>query len=883
MEHFKMLIGGESVDAISGKTMQCIDPGTGQPFATVPSGGDADADAAVKAAREAFDSSVWSGLSPEERCNLICDLADRIDLEAGRIAMYESMDTGQAVSAVGGSAWAAVRTLRNTAWYAATKFNWREEPKMAAGFVGGRNILVREPYGVCVGIIPWNQPFSMAIWKIAPAIATGNTVILKPSSETCASALILAQIVAQSKIPKGVINIVTGPSEELGEALCTHPGVNRISFTGSTATGKRIMKLSSDTLKHVTLELGGKSADIILDDADLDAAVYGALFGIFMNAGQICVAGSRLMVHKSIYAEVLERLEKATASLRVGYGLMPDTQIGSMASAAQFEKVKEYVAAGQKEGALLLCGGKPAEVPGFDNGLFYEPTIFADVDNKMKIAQEEIFGPVLCVIPFKDDDEAVRIANDTPYGLAGGVWSRDIARAEQIAIRVKTGTMWVNDYLHFADFMPFGGMKQSGIGREFGEEGLREFTEVKRIYLSPEGTERGMYAGLFPVEPRGKTFTFWGTTKIVAGPGTINAVTAEMSDLGCKRALVITDKGLKDAGVVKRLTDALGDYCAGVFDGVEPDTGYNIIDRAAELFRAVRADCVVSLGGGSSIDTAKGVASVIANGGAAISNISVYRHVMPQLPHIAIPTTHGTGSEVTNVAVVKNEELQHKWEIVEHCVTPSIAILDATLLLGLPKAMSIGTGMDALSHVMESNAGLVTNPITTALGLHAARLIAKYLPRVADDGKDLEARHYMLVASMMAGWCCLTSTGICHAVAHSVGTVAHVHHGTACGIALPHVIRYNRDYALDQYAAMAEALGVDTTKLSQTEAADAAADAVAELLVRIGHPTRFRDVGMRAGMMEKVIFFTMTDGTNYGNPRPPTDPAAVAALVQAAF
>jgi aldehyde dehydrogenase (NAD+) len=883
MEHFKMLIGGKLVDAISGKTMECVDTGTGEPFATVPSGGAADADAAVKAARAAFESGVWSGLSPAERCDLIVDLADRIDLEMGRISMYESMDTGQAISSAGGAAWAAVRTLRNTAWYAATKFRWREEPKMSAGFVEGRNILIREPLGVCVGIVPWNQPFTMAMWKLSPAIAAGNTFILKPSSETSVSALVLAQIVAQSKIPKGVINVVTGPSGELGEALCTHPGVNRISFTGSTATGKHVMKIGSDTLKHVTLELGGKSADIILEDADLDAAIYGALFGVFLNAGQVCVAGTRLLVHKKIYAEVQERLKKAAAGIRVGYALMPDTQIGSMSSAAQFEKVKNYVEAGKKEGAKLLCGGKPAEVPGFEKGLFFEPTIFVDVDNKMKIAQEEIFGPVLCVIPFGDDDEAVRIANDTVYGLAGGVWSGDVARAERIAARVKTGTMWVNDYLHFADFMPFGGMKQSGFGREFGEEGLKAFTELKRIYVSPEGSERPMYAGLFPVEPRGKTFTFWTSTKVIAGPGTINAASAEMSTRGFKHALVITDKGLVNAGVAKRLTDALGSYCAGVFDGVEPDTGYDIIDRAVEQFKAVKADCIISLGGGSSIDTGKGVAVTISNGGSAASNISIYRVVEPQLFHIAIPTTHGTGSEVTWAAVVENRELSHKWEIAEHYVTPDVAILDATLVLGLPRALSIGTGMDAFSHIVESNAGLVTNPITTAIGLHGIRLIAKYLPIVADNGRDLEARHYMLVASLLAGYCACTSTGIGHAVAHSVGTVAHVHHGTACGIVLPHVIRYNRDYALDQYAAMAEAFGVDTRDMSKPEAADAFADAVTKFLVRIGHPTRFRDVGMTEDMMEKVIYFTMTDGTNYGNPRPPTDPGAIAKLAQAAL
>jgi aldehyde dehydrogenase (NAD+) len=885
MEKFKMFIGGKFVDAKDGRTMQCIDPGTGQPLATVPWGRSVDADAAVKAAREAFDSGAWSNLSLQERSEILMEWADLVDMASVRITTYESNNCGAAISSVGGSVWVATMTIRNLVWYATNKFPWQEELKQSGSiWAWGTNTIIREPLGVCVGIVPWNMPIMGAIWKITHAIATGNTVVLKPASYTPLSALILAETVAKSRIPAGVVNVVTGPGGEMGEALCAHPMVDKISFTGSTEVGRRIMNLGSDTVKKVTLELGGKSANIVLEDADIDSAVDGALVAIFYNTGQICIAGSRLLVARSIYDDFLQRLKRRVADIKVGYQMLPDTKVGPMNNAKQLKTVEEYVAIGKEEGARLLCGGKRLNMPGFEQGLYYEPTIFADVDNKMRIAQEEIFGPVLCAIPFDNEDQAVEIANDSPFGLAGAVWSHDISRAQKLARRIKTGTLWINDYSVLSDYAPFGGYKQSGLGKEFGYEGLAAFTQSKVLYTSPEGgSDRATFGSLFTYPPS-DTFAYWGPTKLNCGPGSVATLAKEINRLGGKRAVVITDKGLVEAGVVDTVKKAAGDACVGVFDGVEPDTGHDIIDQATEFCRELKADLVVSLGGGSSMDTAKVVTLCLTNGGKAIDNIAIMRMVGSQTPHIAIPTTHGTGSEVTAVAVILNKKLKKKSFATELYIIPNVAILDAKLAVGLPRLLSAGTGMDALTHAIESALSAKHTPISTAMALEAIRRIKQYLPLVLENGKDLGARHQMLVASAMAGWALAgATTGIAHALAHTVGGLYGVHHGTACGIALPHAMRFNRDYCLPQMVRVADALGVDTRRMSDVEAADAAIEAVTEMLKQCGIPTGFAQVGASAEALEQLLMGTLTDLAMYGNPRPASDPAPVLEMIQASL
>jgi aldehyde dehydrogenase (NAD+) len=481
MREYGLFIDGEFVDSSSGETFETGDPSTGEVVARVARAGPDDADRALSAARRAADEGPWPSMRPEDRTRIMLDVYQRLQEKAGELSELEMRDAGQTIRLASlflvpysNEFWGYLAEL-------ASRIQWEERVPRFDFPVPAWEFVQREPFGVCAQIIPWNVPYMMAIWKIAPAIAAGNTVVLKPAMETPVTAMELAKIVAESDIPPGVVNVLPGPGVPTGEAMVTDPRVDKIAFTGSTEVGRRIMQLASANITYCTLELGGKSPNILLDDADLDIAVPGALWAMYMHQGQICQAGTRLLVPSSLYDEVVARAVELVEGMKVGSAHDYESDLGPVLNETQADTIARYIDIGIQEGAKLLTGGERLTGNGFEDGAYFQPTIFGDVENGMKIAQEEIFGPVLSVIRYDGVDQAVAIANDSIYGLAAGVWSRDVPRALEVVRRLKAGTVWVNDFHIISPAAPFGGYKQSGIGREHGEWGLKGYLEVKSV------------------------------------------------------------------------------------------------------------------------------------------------------------------------------------------------------------------------------------------------------------------------------------------------------------------------------------------------------------------------------------------------------------------
>jgi len=886
MQQYKLFIDGQFTDAQSGRTFEVIDPGTEKPIAQVAEAGEADALAAIEAARRAFESGVWSGLAPRERMMKMQHFADQINHLTLRLVTMECMQSGRVMGFARSAPAVAANLLRNLSSLAATAFPWEEEILVSGSpFARGRDRICREPYGVCVGIVPWNLPIEIASWKFAPALATGNSIILKPASNTPLTALILAEAAKAAGIPDGVFNVLAGPGTQLGNILCTHPDVDKIAFTGSTEVGRHIMKLASDTIKKVTLELGGKSANIILEDADMELAVEGACFGTFMHAGQLCESGTRVLVSSKIYDEFIEKFKKRADALRIGYSLDPLAHLGPLVSRQQLATIESYVRLGRDEGAKLVTGGRRVEVPGINGGYYYAPTIFADVNNRMRIAQEEIFGPVVCVIKFDSDEEAIAIANDSIYGLAGGVFSSSRTRAERISRNIRTGTMWINNYHVMGDYCPFGGYKQSGIGREMGVESLHEYTQIKRIHQAAFADRHtNIYFRFLSDEKKVDGFVYGGPTSVIAGHGCLGSITREIVRLGCKRALIMTDPGVRKAGLADLVVDALGEFCVGVYDQNPPDPDLESVDAAVAAARELRADCIVSVGGGSAIDASKGVCVTLKNGGKVNDHIKIQALTEPQIPHIVIPTTAGTGSEVTQSAVLTSKALGRKLFLNDPFIIPNIAILDPRFTITLPRDMTIASGMDALTHAIEAITSIMANPICEGQALQAIRMIGENLPLVAADGHNEKARLNMQIAATMAGWAFnIAQVGLVHGMAHTVGTLYHIPHGAACGILLPKVMRFNADHATGKLALVAQTLGVHTRGMDLPAAALAAADEIESFLEKIGHPTCLRDVGVPEADLHTCSFHALMDLSNVFNARPVNGPEDILALFKEAY
>ena len=475
----KLFIGGKWVDAASGKTFPTINPATSETITVLAEADERDVEAAVGAARKAFEYGPWPEMSAAERAKLLWKIGDLIDKYNEELGTLETLDNGKPIfeSRQVDMPMAAEVFRYYAGW--TTKIHGETVP-VRGPFL---NYTLREPIGVVAAIVPWNFPLLLASWKVAPALAAGNTVVLKPAPWTSLTALRLAEICQEAGLPEGGLNVVTGSTRELGRALVRHRGVDKVAFTGSTQTGQEIARNSADTLKRVTLELGGKSPNIVFADADLDAAVRGATIGIFYGKGEVCAAGSRLFVDKIIHDDILQKLVDRTKKKQSWDPLDPKTRFGALVSEEQMNKVLHYIEKGTAEGAKLVAGGQRAHV-GSGKGCFVQPTVFDGVRGDMTIAREEIFGPVLAAIEFGDMEEVVRLANDTPYGLAAAVWTRDIAKAHRVARRLQAGTVWINTYNNYDPAAAFGGYKMSGYGRELGLHALEHYTEVKSVWVN---------------------------------------------------------------------------------------------------------------------------------------------------------------------------------------------------------------------------------------------------------------------------------------------------------------------------------------------------------------------------------------------------------------
>lgn len=478
----RLFINGGFRDARSGRTFPDTNPATGQVIARVAEADREDVADAAAAARRAFDEGPWPRLKVAERAAILRRIAEGVLKRKEELAQLESLDTGKAMREA--LDFDLLRVAYNFRFFA----DFVEQMGSECYPKDGDHLfyVLREPVGVVGLITPWNFPLMLATWKLAPCLAVGNCAILKPAEQTPITASILAEICAEAGLPEGVLNVLPGFGPGgAGEAIVSHPGVDAISFTGETATGRAIMAAAAPTLKRLSFEMGGKSPDIIFEDADLDLALQGALWGIFMNQGEVCLAGPRILVQRGIYDEFVHRFVEATRQIRIGDPLDPETQMGPLISQEHWNKVSGYVQIGQEEGARILCGGqKPNLPPPFDAGFFFEPTVMVNVDNAYRVCREEIFGPVATIMPFDSEAEALRLANDTKYGLVGMVWTQDLARAHRVASKIRAGTIWVNCFFIRDLRVPFGGYKESGIEREGGVYSVNFFTEQKTVCVA---------------------------------------------------------------------------------------------------------------------------------------------------------------------------------------------------------------------------------------------------------------------------------------------------------------------------------------------------------------------------------------------------------------
>lgn len=481
LSHYQLFIDGAWTDPAGGEWFDSVEPYSGAAWARIPRGSAADADRAVRAAHAAFTSGPWPTLTATQRAAMLRKLAALIEANADHLGRVEQRDNGKLITEVRGQ----VMNIAQWFYYYAGLADKVGGDVIPVNKPGVINYTRYEPLGVVVAITPWNSPLSLTAWKMAPALAAGNTIVIKPSEHASASILELAKLAEQAGIPKGVVNVVTGFGAEVGDPLVRHPLTRKIAFTGGDAGGQKVNEAAASGFKRVTLELGGKSPNIVFDDADLDQALKGVIAGIFAASGQTCMAGSRLLIQDNIHDDFVAKLAELTRQARIGDPSLPETQLGPIATRQQWEHVMRMIEIAKAEGARCILGGHALSGEGYGQGQFVAPTIFTDVDNQMEIARKEVFGPVLTVIRFKDEEDAIRLANDTEFGLAAAVWTQDLRRAMTCVERLQAGTVWVNNYRTTSFTSPFGGYKRSGMGREGGVEAIKEYMQVKSVWITP--------------------------------------------------------------------------------------------------------------------------------------------------------------------------------------------------------------------------------------------------------------------------------------------------------------------------------------------------------------------------------------------------------------
>ncbi len=881
---FKLLIGGRLMPAAMAEARFSFNPGNGEPAGQYAYGDISDASESVRAARQAFDRGPWPGLSPRERARILLNLADLLQADISQLAYLESLDSGGLYFRTRYDVMMAVRFIRRMANYVSHDFPWKEELPKGSPMYPSLNYILHQPVGVCAAIIPWNFPLLMAVWKITMATLAGNTIIVKPSPETPLSALFLGELIIKSGFPDGVINVITGPGKEMGEYLVRHPDVDMISFTGSVNTGKQVMKNASETLKRISLELGGKSANIILPEANFEMAMDGAVYAAFLHSGQVCESGSRLFLPQEHSKELLDGIVKRVHKMRVGYQLDPAAQMGPLINRQHQEKIEQFIASGLKDGAAMLTGGENLTIKGFEKGFYTRPVVFGEVSPEMKIAREEIFGPVLTVFTYKNEDELVELANQTNFGLAAGIWSTNLARARGMAEQLRVGTVWINDWHVFHEFGPFGGYKQSGIGREFGKAGLESFLEIKHVHLGTEseaaakpGHRRMVDMGL----PLG--FEYNVPVRVISGPGSILRLAGE-KELSGKKFLVLTDPGVRNTGLIEKLYQILGDNIAAVFDSIPQDSGLTVVDEATRMGKKFGANAVLSVGGGSVIDTGKAVAVTLRSGRDALEIVGFNHLSGERCCHVAIPTTAGTGSEVTGIAVLKNEKTLSKAICADSLLFPDLAVLDAAVTVTLPALLTISTAMDALTHAIEAYVSTKSSPVSDALALEAISLIMNNFESVVAEPRNIAARHALLTASNMAGMAInMARVGLVHAISHAIGTVYGAGHGTLNAILLPHVIRWNAlhpDIA-KRYSAILTSLGI--TDINNAEAGIVLGNKISALLKRNGHPVSLNEIIVKNEENERCAILAFDDLSLLTNPRPVTDPSVILDIIEKAW